>query len=233
MEQIILQPGLCHYNFLFYPVSGSESIARKVAEFVVRAFQNVNAPNPVRHRPVNDAYTDYTSNEEAFDKRPNNDVNEGYIPMSPLRRLVKLFGLQPNQISAVAVNALVFVAQMVSLRYFLFIFLETHSKRLCLRSHKSHSKRPCLMFKDFCLQRRSMVWRMKRRPEASQKLPNGVRHVDLFSYLGISDTSSDYLRLRNYECAPFVSLPKPIPRLENFIYNFILVLLCRASMNIL
>ncbi|XP_026330856.1 uncharacterized protein LOC113238262 isoform X1 [Hyposmocoma kahamanoa] len=95
---------------------GSESIARTVAEFVVRAFQNANAApsKPIRHRPVNNAYTDYTSNEETFDKRPNNDVNDGYLPMTPLRHLVKLFGLQPNQISAVAVNALVFVAQMIS-----------------------------------------------------------------------------------------------------------------------
>ncbi|KAI5646363.1 hypothetical protein NE865_01825 [Phthorimaea operculella] len=33
--------------------------------------------------------------------------------MTPLKHVVRLFGLRPNQISAVAVNALVFVAQMI------------------------------------------------------------------------------------------------------------------------
>lgn len=59
---------------------------------------------------------DDSRSEENFaeENRPNYQVNEAPNPMAPLKYLVKLLGLQPNQISAVAVNALVFVAQMVS-----------------------------------------------------------------------------------------------------------------------
>ncbi|XP_049874968.1 uncharacterized protein LOC126373054 [Pectinophora gossypiella] len=95
---------------------GSESVALKVAEFVVRAFQNANNPpsKPIRRRPLPDAYEEGTSDEETFEKRPDYNINEVPTPMTPLKHLVRLFGLQPNQISAVAVNALVFVAQMIS-----------------------------------------------------------------------------------------------------------------------
>ncbi|KAJ2951821.1 hypothetical protein O0L34_g13984 [Tuta absoluta] len=95
-------------NFL-----GSESVALKVAEFVVRAFQNANTPKPIRRRP-SDAYVDDTTGEETVEKEPNYNVNEVPNPMAPLKHIVRLFGLRPNQISAVAVNALVFVAQMIS-----------------------------------------------------------------------------------------------------------------------
>ncbi|XP_053608291.1 uncharacterized protein LOC128674043 [Plodia interpunctella] len=99
----------------------SESIASKVAEFVVRAFQaNTNTqptPSPTsnRRRPgFNEAYQDASAENFAEEIRPNYQVNEAPSPMTPLKYLVKLIGLQPNQISAVAVNALVFVAQMIS-----------------------------------------------------------------------------------------------------------------------
>ncbi|XP_060804206.1 uncharacterized protein LOC106135661 [Amyelois transitella] len=112
----------------------SESVASKVAEFVVRAFQTANtanqhqhmptpnspthhqhSPTPNRRRPIfSEAYEDASSENLAEENRPNNSVNEAPSPMTPLKYLVKLIGLQPNQISAVAVNALVFVAQMIS-----------------------------------------------------------------------------------------------------------------------
>ncbi|XP_061717875.1 uncharacterized protein LOC133525586 [Cydia pomonella] len=91
---------------------GSESIALKVAEFVVRAFQNANPPQINRRKPL-EGYEDETENF-AQENRPYSHVEEAPSPMAPLRKLVRLFGLQPNQISAVAVNALVFVAQMIS-----------------------------------------------------------------------------------------------------------------------
>lgn len=92
-------------------------MALKVAEFVVRAFQTANHPRPTgtRRHPPNDAYVDESSqSEELHENYPNSEINEVPSPMTPLKHLVRLFGLQPNQISAVAVNALVFVAQMVS-----------------------------------------------------------------------------------------------------------------------
>ncbi|KAG7302137.1 hypothetical protein JYU34_013608 [Plutella xylostella] len=97
----------------------SESVALKVAEFVVRAFQNKPAspqePPPRRnpYNPDRDEYKDY-SEKYSEENRPNSQVHEAGNPMSPLRQLVRLLGLQPSQISAVAVNALLFVAQMIS-----------------------------------------------------------------------------------------------------------------------
>ncbi|KAF9424268.1 hypothetical protein HW555_000661 [Spodoptera exigua] len=98
---------------------GSESVALKVAEFVVRAFQTANKPPTTNRRwPQNDVHSEETSYSESEsynqDKGPDYDVNETQSPLTPLRQIVRLFGLQPNQISAVAVNALVFVAQMIS-----------------------------------------------------------------------------------------------------------------------
>uniref|UniRef100_A0A2A4J6G1 Proctolin peptide n=1 Tax=Heliothis virescens TaxID=7102 RepID=A0A2A4J6G1_HELVI len=99
---------------------GSESVALKVAEFVVRAFQTANKPATSNRRwPQNDLHSEESSassESESYthDKGPDYDVNETQSPLTPLRQIVRLFGLQPNQISAVAVNALVFVAQMIS-----------------------------------------------------------------------------------------------------------------------
>ncbi|XP_034833072.2 uncharacterized protein [Maniola hyperantus] len=91
---------------------GSESIALKVADFVVRAFQ----PLPVKRQPSSDSYLDKSpdSDEESEESRPNYNINEVPLSISPLRHLVRLLGLQPRQISAVAVNALIFVAQMIT-----------------------------------------------------------------------------------------------------------------------
>ena len=103
---------------------GSESVALKVAEFVVRAFQTANKPPTSNRRwPQNDLQNEESSSyseSESYthDKGPDYDVNETQSPLTPLRQIVRLFGLQPNQISAVAVNALVFVAQMVSMNTF-------------------------------------------------------------------------------------------------------------------
>ncbi|XP_023941352.1 uncharacterized protein LOC112048170 [Bicyclus anynana] len=90
---------------------GSESIALKVADFVVRAFQ----PLPVKRQP-SDSYLDKSNEyvDESEENRPNLNMNEVPSSMSPLRHLVRLLGLQPRQISAVAVNALIFVAQMIT-----------------------------------------------------------------------------------------------------------------------
>ncbi|XP_045773591.1 uncharacterized protein LOC123872994 [Maniola jurtina] len=90
---------------------GSESIALKVADLVVRAFQ----PLPVKRQP-SDSYLDKStdSDEDSGENRPNYNINEMPFSMSPLRHLVRLLGLQPKQISAVAVNALIFVAQMLT-----------------------------------------------------------------------------------------------------------------------
>lgn len=86
-------------------------MALKVAEFVVKAFQTANNPHlPSRRQPPFNE--NYDSQSEEFSDRPS-EVNEVPSPLTPLKHLVRLFGLQPNQISAVAVNALVFVAQMV------------------------------------------------------------------------------------------------------------------------
>ncbi|CAH0625418.1 unnamed protein product [Chrysodeixis includens] len=97
---------------------GSESVALKVAEFVVRAFQTGNKSSSNRRWPQNEVHSEDTSHSESEsysqDKGPDYDVNETQSPMTPLRQIVRLFGLQPSQISAVAVNALVFVAQMIS-----------------------------------------------------------------------------------------------------------------------
>ncbi|KAL0828849.1 hypothetical protein ABMA28_003760 [Loxostege sticticalis] len=91
---------------------GTESVALKVAEFVVKAFQTANKPSPYK-RPLDSSDQ---SSEESFanENRPNYNINETSNPLTPLKYLVRLFGLQPGQISAVAVNALVFVAQMIS-----------------------------------------------------------------------------------------------------------------------
>ncbi|XP_075977134.1 uncharacterized protein LOC142977244 [Anticarsia gemmatalis] len=101
---------------------GSESVALKVAEFVVRAFQTAQKPHTSNRRwPQGDSQSEETSQPShgesgsyTQDKEPDYDVNEAQSPLTPIRHLVRLFGLQPNQISAVAVNALVFVAQMIS-----------------------------------------------------------------------------------------------------------------------
>jgi hypothetical protein len=102
-------------------IAGSESVALKVAEFVVRAFQTTRKPtNPYDrrdHRPYgpNEPPADSSESEENFaqENKPNYNLHEAPNPMAPLKYIVRLFGLEPNQISAVAVNALVFVAQMV------------------------------------------------------------------------------------------------------------------------
>lgn len=99
-------------------------MALKVAEFVVKAFQTVNKPATSNRRwPLNDLHNeDSSSYSESESYSPNEgpdyDVNETQSPLTPLRQIVRLFGLQPSQISAVAVNALVFVAQMVSTTIF-------------------------------------------------------------------------------------------------------------------
>lgn len=83
-----------------------------MADFVVRAFQ----PLPVKRQPTG-SYLDGSadSGEGSEENGPNHDVHEVPSPLSPLRHLVRLLGLQPRQISAVAVNALIFVAQMVNI----------------------------------------------------------------------------------------------------------------------
>lgn len=99
---------------------GSESVAMKVAEFVVRAFQTGNNKAQTLNRkwPQNSVDNEESSHgeSESFkqNKVPNYDINETQSPLTPLRHLVRLFGLQTNQISAVAVNALVFLAQLIS-----------------------------------------------------------------------------------------------------------------------
>ncbi|CAH2090324.1 unnamed protein product [Euphydryas editha] len=89
---------------------GSESVALKVADFVVRAFQPTSS--------VNKGPKPESSNEFSSDNysEENNNYNIHEVPnsMSPLRHLVRLLGLQPKHISAVAVNALIFVAQMIT-----------------------------------------------------------------------------------------------------------------------
>ncbi|XP_038212647.1 uncharacterized protein LOC119832900 [Zerene cesonia] len=97
---------------------GSESIAMKVADFVVRAFQPKKNPTSQRKHP---AYDDNPSTSSLHsgenysqDKEHSYDVNESSNLLSPWRHLVKLLGLQTNQISAVAVNALIFIAQMIT-----------------------------------------------------------------------------------------------------------------------
>ncbi|CAH2982804.1 unnamed protein product [Chilo suppressalis] len=99
-------------------ILGTESVASKVAEFVVKAFQTAAKPpsSADRRHPSsqNAEYSSEDSEEITLDNRPNYNINEAPNPMTPLKYLVRLFGLQPNQISAVAVNALVFVAQMIS-----------------------------------------------------------------------------------------------------------------------
>ncbi|KPI92586.1 hypothetical protein RR46_13807 [Papilio xuthus] len=91
---------------------GSESVALKVADFVVRAFNTVNIPSTRRKQPQNMASNEasFNSEENSQEDRPSQASN----PMLPWRHVIRLLGLQPNQISAVAVNALVFVAQMIS-----------------------------------------------------------------------------------------------------------------------
>ncbi|CAH0726991.1 unnamed protein product, partial [Brenthis ino] len=89
----------------------SESVALKVADFVVRAFQPKSS---AKRHPHTDTFQNEQSNENYADEvKQNYNMNE--VPyFSPLRHLVRLLGLQPNQISAVAVNALIFVAQMIT-----------------------------------------------------------------------------------------------------------------------
>ncbi|XP_068631858.1 uncharacterized protein [Battus philenor] len=102
------------YDFL-----GTESVALKVADFVVRAFSTVNTKNAgkkqteaIKDTIIEDnSHVDESSYEE---NRPNVNLHQTSSPVSPWRHLIRLLGLQPNQISAVAVNALVFVAQMIS-----------------------------------------------------------------------------------------------------------------------
>ncbi|XP_045452059.1 uncharacterized protein LOC123661103 [Melitaea cinxia] len=90
---------------------GSESVALKVADFVVRAFQPTSS---IRNkRPIPDSSNEY-SNENYSEENINYNMHEVPNTMSPIRHLVRLLGLQPKQISAVAVNALIFVAQMIT-----------------------------------------------------------------------------------------------------------------------
>ncbi|CAG4996476.1 unnamed protein product [Parnassius apollo] len=95
---------------------GSESVALKVADFVVRAFNTVNNPTtPLKNQkqPIKDDTED--SEEDIFQqKQPNTNLYQTSNSMSLWRHIIRLLGLQTNQISAVAVNALVFVAQMIS-----------------------------------------------------------------------------------------------------------------------
>lgn len=87
----------------------------------MKAFQTGNKPKSFNRRwPQSDPYSaeiaqSSSSESESYsnDKRPIYDVNESQSPMTPIRQLVRLFGLQPNQISAVAINAIVFVTQLV------------------------------------------------------------------------------------------------------------------------
>lgn len=80
----------------------------------MRAFQP-------RKRPTHPPYDDYDENTQNNDKYFQNDKDSDYEEdrhtenqaVDPLRHLVRLFGLQTPQMSAVAVNALLFVAQMV------------------------------------------------------------------------------------------------------------------------
>ncbi|XP_050344027.1 uncharacterized protein LOC126769366 [Nymphalis io] len=91
---------------------GSESIALKVADFVVRAFQPKISLN--NKRPIQDNSNDFGNENYSEENKSSYNTNEVPYSMSPLRQLVRLLGLQPKQISAVAVNALIFVAQMIS-----------------------------------------------------------------------------------------------------------------------
>ncbi|XP_059063006.1 uncharacterized protein LOC131855722 [Achroia grisella] len=96
---------------------GPESLALKVADLIVKAFQTGNrpAPPPAYRRPSHDNINvNENSDEDVQENKPYYHVNEAPSPVNPLRYLVKLMGLQSNQIGAVAVNALVFVAQMIS-----------------------------------------------------------------------------------------------------------------------
>lgn len=122
-------------------------MALKVAEFVVRAFQTANKPpTSTRRWPQNDVHSEETSYSESEsysqDKGPDYDVNETQSPLTPLRQIVRLFGLQPNQISAVAVNALVFVAQMVSpVEFCMCNFIQLHNPE----SMTLFSQDPCIL----------------------------------------------------------------------------------------
>ncbi|CAG9583177.1 unnamed protein product [Danaus chrysippus] len=90
---------------------GSESITMKVADFVVRAFQT-EKPTLNKRRPNQGTFE---SNEDySNEKQSYYNIDEAKSPTSPLKHIVKLLGLQPNQITAVAVNALIFVAQMIT-----------------------------------------------------------------------------------------------------------------------
>lgn len=109
----------------FRSISGSESVALKVADFVVKAFNTVNKSNSPRkkqNRPSNDDYAEDSYTEESsYQDKPNAFYQTS--TMLPWRHLIRLLGLRPNQISAVAVNALVFVAQMVRNHYLIFFEL--------------------------------------------------------------------------------------------------------------
>ncbi|CAK1582829.1 unnamed protein product [Parnassius mnemosyne] len=96
---------------------GSESVALKVANFVVRAFNTVNNPTTSRKNqphPIKDEYTEDSDEDTFQENQPNTNLYQTSNFMSPWRHIIRLLGLQPNQLSAVAVNALVFVAQMIS-----------------------------------------------------------------------------------------------------------------------
>lgn len=75
----------------------------------MRAFQPVK--QSAKQRPSNN-YEESVESDKGFPKENEFNVKQS-APLSPWRHLVRLLGLQPNQISAVAVNALIFVAQMV------------------------------------------------------------------------------------------------------------------------
>lgn len=83
-----------------------------MADFVVRAFQPDASTNKKQQQSQSYQGDSKENYEEGI--KPSYNINEVPYSESPLRHLVRLLGLQPNQISAVAVNALIFVAQMVT-----------------------------------------------------------------------------------------------------------------------
>ncbi|KAM3962010.1 uncharacterized protein ACR2FA_003904 [Aphomia sociella] len=93
---------------------GPESIALKVADFVMKTFQAGSRQPPTYRRPFYNVNENDHSDEDTQEDKLSYNINEVPSPVNPLKYLVKLMGLQSNQIGAVAVNALVFVAQMIS-----------------------------------------------------------------------------------------------------------------------
>ncbi|VVC94422.1 unnamed protein product, partial [Leptidea sinapis] len=93
---------------------GTDSIALKVANFVVRAFQTGNIAGTKAEHDPSSAESPLSPGHDHFqDKAPNYNINEK-PSFSLWRQLIKVLGLQSNQISAVAINALIFLAQMIA-----------------------------------------------------------------------------------------------------------------------